>query len=477
MLSLIFLKYVNDRFDRQRNIIMKKYGEEFVDMQEFYEQDNAFFIPEKSRWSYIMDNAKQPDIPIKIDTALHELELNNEGLRGALPNNYFSRLEMDTSKLASLLDIINTIRLDDNKEDNIGRIYEYFLGKFADKEGKGKGEFYTPKSVVNLIAELIEPYDGKIYDPCCGSGGMFVQSMKFIERHQGNRKNVSIYGQESISTTRKLAMMNLAMRGISYNLGEKAADTFLNDLHKDLKVNYIMANPPFNLDDWRDENQLLDDYRWGGYEVPPKGNANYAWILHMVSKLSEDGVAGFLLSNSALSAGGDQKKIREQLIKNDLVEGIFTLPMKMFFNTDISVTLWLINKNKHARKVIQNGKEVTYRDRTNELLFLDLRKFGSPYNKKYIELTDNDIEYISNTYHTWQKTNDFESVPEYSYSATIEEIENNKYNLAPSGYIEFINEDISNDDDIDCLIDEYKDILDKYQSESSNLIDVLEMIK
>lgn len=247
---------------------------------------------------------------------------------------------------------------------------------------------------------------------------MFVQSMKFIEKHQGNRKKVSIYGQESISTTRKLAMMNLAIRGISYNLGEKASDTFLNDLHKDLKADYIMANPPFNLKEWREENQLLNDYRWAGYEVPPKGNANYAWILHMVSKLSEDGIAGFLLSNSSLSAGGDQKKIRKQLIENDLVEAIFTLPMKMFFNTDISVTLWIINKNKKSRNVMKNNEEINYRDRTNEILFLDLRKFGTKYNKKYIMFTDDDIKSISNTYHSWQKTNEFKEESEYSYSAT-----------------------------------------------------------
>jgi type I restriction enzyme M protein len=230
----------------------------------------------------------------------------------------------------------------------VGKVYEYFLSKFALAEGKGKGEFYTPKSIVNLIAEMIEPYKGIIYDPACGSGGMFVQSIKFIEAHNGNNKEISIYGQEYTNTTYKLAKMNLAILGISGNLGEKAADTFADDQHKDLKADYIMANPPFNQKDWRAETELKDDPRWRGYDLPPKSNANYGWILNMVSKLSDNGIAGFILANGALSGGGEEYKIRRKLVENNLVEAILVLPRNLFYTTDISVTLWILNKNNQG---------------------------------------------------------------------------------------------------------------------------------
>lgn len=246
VLSLFFLKFASDKFDTQRKLIAEKYGVKFVDNVAFYTIDNVFFLPEISRWSYIMENAKQDDIALKIDTALYTIEKTNLSLKGALPDNYYSRLHIDTAKLTSLLDEIDKINTGDQENDIIGRIYEYFLSKFALAEGKGKGEFYTPKCIVNLIAEMIEPYDGILHDPCCGSGGMFVQSMKFIEAHQGNKKKVSIYGQEYTNTTYKLCKMNLAIRGIAANLGEMAANTFTNDQHKDLKADYIMANPPFN---------------------------------------------------------------------------------------------------------------------------------------------------------------------------------------------------------------------------------------
>lgn len=476
VLSLIFLKYVNDRFDKQLNKITEEFGEEYIDIPEFYIKDNAFYIPETSRWSYIMDNAKQNDIAIKIDTALHDIELNNEGLKGALPNNYYSRLEIDHTKLASLLDVINTIKINDDEEDSIGRIYEYFLGQFAGEEGKGKGEFYTPKSVVKLIAELIEPYDGKIYDPCCGSGGMFVQSMEFIKQHKGNSKNVSIYGQEAIATTRKLAMMNLAIRGISYNLGEKNADTFLNDLHKDLKADYIMANPPFNLDSWREENQLIDDYRWSGYEVPPVGNANYAWILHMVSKLSENGIAGFILSNGALNSSGVEYNIRKKLIENGLIESIMVLPMKLFYSTNISVTLWIINKNKSETSIKKNNELKSYRNRENEVIFFDLRNMGSPYNKKYIELTDDDRQKVVETFHNWQlDISDYENIPEFCYSASLDEIKEKDYDLSPSQYIEFVNKDENMDYDSEMtrLSNELEELLKEEAKSTDTLIKLM----
>jgi type I restriction enzyme M protein len=311
---------------------------------------NIFYLPEEARWSYIIANSKQNDIALKIDTALHTIEKNNPSLKGALPDNYFSRLNMDVSKLAALLDTINNIdTIKDKQTDIVGRVYEYFLSKFALAEGKGKGEFYTPKSIVNLIAEMIEPYKGVIYDPACGSGGMFVQSIKFIENHHGNKKEISIYGQEYTATTYKLAKMNLAIRGIAANLGDVPADTFGKDQHPDLKADFIMANPPFNQKDWRASDELKDDPRWRGYDVPPTSNANYAWILNMVSKLSENGVAGFILANGALSGGGEEYKIRRKLIENDLVEAIVILPQNMFYTTNISVTVWILKDRKSTR--------------------------------------------------------------------------------------------------------------------------------
>ena len=284
VLGLIFLKFASDKFETKRAELIADGKEKYVEMKEFYNQSNVFYLAETSRWNYIIKNAKQDDIAIKIDTALHQIEKNNPSLKGALPDNYFSRLQLDKSKLGSLLDTINKIDTQAEKaQDIVGRVYEYFLSKFALAEGKGKGEFYTPKSIVNLIAEMIEPYNGIIYDPACGSGGMFVQSIKFIESHHGSKKEVSIYGQEYTNTTYKLAKMNLAIRGITANLGEKAADTFAQDQHPDLKADYIMANPPFNQKDWRAETELVDDPRWMGYDVPPKSNANYGWILNMVS--------------------------------------------------------------------------------------------------------------------------------------------------------------------------------------------------
>ena len=443
VLSLIFLKFANDKFIKRREELSNEGKEAFLEIPEFYQAENVFYLPEDSRWTYIIENAKQEDITLKVDTALKTIERTNKSLEGALPDNYFSRLGLDSSKFSSLLDTINNVdTLKDEAQDIVGRVYEYFLSKFAIAEGKGKGEFYTPKSIVNLIAEMIEPYKGKIYDPSCGSGGMFVQSLKFIEKHQGNKKDISIYGQELTNTTFKLAKMNLAIRGISANLGNKAADTFSDDQHKELKADYIMANPPFNLKDWRAENELVDDARWAGYKVPPKSNANYAWILNMIAKLSQNGVAGFILANGALSGSGDEYEIRKQIIENDLVETIVILPQSMFYSTDISVTLWILNKNKKERVVEVNDSVKNYRNRENEVLFMDLRQKGEPFEKKFIQFSENDIEQIAGTYHTWQQTNEpYENEAEYCYSATLEEIRKKDYSLVPSKYIEFVNRD------------------------------------
>ena len=476
VLSLFFLKFASDKYEVQKQKIIDEGREKFVDNIAFYTKDNVFYLPPVCRWSYIMENAKQDDIALKIDTALFTIEKTNPSLKGALPDNYYSRLQIDTNKLASLLDEINKIDTQkDREKDIIGRVYEYFLGKFALAEGKGKGEFYTPKCIVNLIAEMIEPYEGIIYDPCCGSGGMFVQSVKFIESHNGNKKNVSIYGQEYTNTTYKLAKMNLAIRGISGNLGEMAANTFTNDQHKDLKANFIMANPPFNQKEWRADNELTDDPRWNGYEVPPTSNANYGWILNIASKLSQNGVAGFLLANGALSDDGTEQKIRKQLIENNLVEAIIILPRNMFYTTDISVTLWILNKNKKARIIEQNGVIKKFRDRQREILFMDLRQRGSPFEKKYIELTAEDIEKVTNVYHSWQQEgfeNTYEDIPEFCYSASFDEVAEKGFTLVPSRYIEFINRDenIDFDTKMKSLQSELKELLIAEEKSKEDLL-------
>ncbi|MDQ0246490.1 type I restriction enzyme M protein [Bacillus fengqiuensis] len=480
VLGLIFLKFISDKFEERKAELLSEGKDRYIDMVEFYTMKNVFYLPEVSRWSYLVENAKQGDIALKIDTALATVEKNNPSLKGALPDNYYSRLGLDASKLASLIDTINNIdTIKDKQQDIMGRVYEYFLSKFALAEGKGKGEFYTPKSIVNLIAEMLEPYKGKIYDPACGSGGMFVQSVKFIESHQGNKKDISIYGQEYTTTTYKLAKMNMAIRGIAANLGDTAADTFFQDQHKDLKADFIMANPPFNQKQWRAGNELTDDPRWAGYDVPPKGNANYAWILNIVSKLSENGVAGFLLANGTLSGGGDEYKIRKKLIENDLVEAILVLPRNLFYTTDISVTLWILNKNKKARTIEQNGKLKKYRNRTNEILFMDLRQMGIPFEKKYVQFSDEEIKKITAIYHNWQQTdyeNTYQNIGELCYSATLEEVEKKDFSLVPNKYIEFINrdEDIDFDEKMTSLQSEFIELL---KAEEKSKMDLLSVFK
>ena len=359
------------------------------------------------------------------------------------------------------------------------------MSKFALAEGKGKGEFYTPKSIVNLIAEMIEPYKGIIYDPACGSGGMFVQSVKFIESHHGNKKEVSIYGQEYTATTYKLAKMNLAIRGIAANLGDVPADTFGKDQHPDLKADFIMANPPFNQKDWRAADELVDDARWKGYDVPPTSNANYAWILNMVAKLSENGVAGFILANGALSGGGTEYEIRKKLIENDLVEAIVILPQDMFYTTNISVTLWILNKNKKEKTVQLPDETRQYRNRENEILFLDLRQKGIPFEKKYTQFSEDEIQEIAGTYHTWQclrqaqatsenKLKGYEDIPEFCYSATKEEVKAKDYSLVPSKYIAFVNRDeqIDYEDKMKAL---QQDITQLLQEEAQSKKDLLKV--
>ena len=448
VLSLIFLKFISDKFAERKQQLEDEGKGAYTDMVEFYTMANTFYLPEDARWDYIAKNAKQDDIAVKIDTALHTVEKNNKALRGALPDNYFSRLGLDASKLAALIDAINNIDTIVSEEgsasetDIVGRVYEYFLGNFAATEGKGGGEFYTPKCVVNLLAEMIEPYHGKIYDPCCGSGGMFVQSVKFVENHQGNKKDISIYGQEQTSTTYKLAKMNLAIRGISANLGDVPADTFFKDQHPDLKADFIIANPPFNLKEWRGPDELTNDPRWAGYETPPTGNANYGWILHMISKLSDNGVAGFVLANGSMSTNTKgEGEIRRQIIENDLVDCMIALPGQLFYTTQIPVCLWFLTKNKKEQTFSDGRKQ--HRNREGETLFIDARNMGSMISRIHKELTADDIAEIANTYHAWRGEpvvaddgeQGYEDIPGFCRSALLDDIKANDYALTPGRYV------------------------------------------
>jgi len=446
VLGLIFLKFASDTFEARRLELITEGKEKYLEMKEFYNMKNVFYLAQESRWSHVIENSKQDDIALIVDTALHTIEKNNPSLKGALPDNYFSRLNLDPSKLAALLDTINNIdTVGDEEEDVVGRIYEYFLGRFAAAEGKGGGEFYTPKSIVNLIAEMLEPYKGKIYDPCCGSGGMFVQSVQFVKSHQGNTKDISIYGQEYTAVTYKLAKMNLAIRGISANLGDVPANTFFKDQHPDLKADYIMANPPFNQSQWREKNELEDDSRWSGFTSPPTGNANYAWILHMLSKLSENGTAGFVLANGSMSSNtSGEGDIRRELIEKDMVDCMIALPGQLFYTTQIPVCLWFLTKNKSQRPHPENP-ELSYRDRRGETLFIDARQIGTMIDRTQKELTKEDITQIAETYHNWRnviasdvgakQSVPYEDVAGYCKSATLSEIQANDYVLTPGRYV------------------------------------------
>ncbi|MCU8504658.1 type I restriction-modification system subunit M [Vibrio vulnificus] len=450
VLSLVFLKFISDKFEAKRQQLIDNGQEAFVDMDVFYQQDNVFFLPEDARWSYVKARAKQDDIAVIIDTALSTIEKNNSALKGALPDNYFSRMNLEAKKLASLIDAIENIdtlanECDMSEQDLVGRVYEYFLGRFAATEGKGGGEFYTPKSVVTLLAEMLEPYQGKIYDPCCGSGGMFVQSLKFIESHQGKSKGIAIYGQELTTTTFKLAKMNLAIRGLTGNLGERPADTFFADQHPDLKADFIMANPPFNLKDWRNEAELTDDARFNGFRTPPTGNANYGWILHMLSKLSEDGTAGFVLANGSMSSNtSGEGEIRQKLIEDDRIECMIALPGQLFYTTQIPVCLWFMTKNKKA------NPKYGYRDRSGETLFIDARNMGTMVSRVHKELTRDDIAKIADTYHAWRSdeteltrridakeisVEKYEDTAGYCKVATIADIKANDFVLTPGRYV------------------------------------------
>lgn len=458
VIGLAFLKFAGDKFEKRRAELLEEYGDipAFLEKVSFYNAVNVFYLKETARWSYIVKNAGANDIAVILDQAMADIEEANPSLKGALLLNFYATLGASKEDLKKLIDEVN--RIDEKRfheEDLIGRVYEYFLQVYAAGGTKEDGEFYTPACIVKLIAEMIEPFSGVVYDPCCGSGGMFVQSHRFVDEHKGNRSNISVIGQEKTQETWRLCKMNLAIRGISHNLGEKNASTFTEDLHKDRKVDYIMANPPFNLKGWRGENELTDDIRWSGYNVPRVSNANYAWILHMISKLDvSHGIAGFLLANGALN-DPDEYAIRKQLLENDKVEAIIVLPRDMFYTTDISVTLWIVNMNKKAGTV--NGRSV--RDRRNEVLFMDLRRWDENIEeividkgkkKKKTVLTDDQIDEVKKVYCNWQSIDTalYTDVPEFCKSVRLDAedgIRAKDYSLAPSKYIEFIDHDLDID--------------------------------
>ncbi len=430
VLGLIFLKYISDKFETKHSQLLEE-GEGFEEDRDEYEADNIFWVPFEARWGFIMDSAKDPKIGQYIDDAMILIEKENPSLKGVLDKRY-GRPEIDKRRLGELIDLISTIKLHDNEEkDLLGRVYEYFLGQFASAEGKGGGEFYTPTSVVKTLVEMIEPFQGRIYDPCCGSGGMFVQSEKFVEEHKGKIENLSIYGQELNTTTWKLCKMNLAIRGLDANLGIHHADTFHNDLHKTLKADYILANPPFNISDWGGE-QLVDDVRWK-YGIPPAGNANYAWLQHMIYHLSPNGCAGIVLANGSLSSNtSNEGVIRKNLVEEDLVDVIIALPDKLFYSTGIPVSLWILNRNK--------SNNPSYRNRKNEILFIDARKLGELKDRRHRELSGEDIKKISETYHSWRKSEKeneekYQDITGFCKSVNIEEIKEHEYVLTPGRYV------------------------------------------
>lgn len=432
VLGLIFLKYISDKFETKYNELVEE-GSGFEEDIDEYTAENIFWVPAEARWDFIKDHAKDVKIGQIIDDAMLSIEKENASLKGVLEKRY-ARPEIDKRRLGELIDLISTIKLHSKSEkDLLGRVYEYFLGKFASAEGKGGGEFYTPTSVVKVLVEMLEPYKGRIYDPACGSGGMFIQSEKFVEEHQGRTQDLSIYGQELNSTTWKLCRMNLAIRGLDGNLGPNHADTFHDDLHKNLKADFILANPPFNISDWGGE-QLTDDVRWKS-GIPPKGNANFAWVQHMVHHLAPHGIAGIVLANGSLSSNtSNEGVIRKNLIENDLVDCIVSLPGNLFYSTAIPVSLWILRRDKEESS--------RFRNRKNEILFIDARNEGKMVDRKLRELLAEDIEKIASVYHAWRnKDGAYEDVPGFVHSASIEEVRGHDHILTPGRYVGLADEE------------------------------------
>ena len=420
IIGLIFLRYISAAFDKRRQELLDE-GEGFEDDIDAYTMENVFFVPEEARWNTIADAAHTPEIGIVLDNAMKAIEADNKKLKNVLPKNY-ANPDLDKQVLGDVVDIF-TNSIDMSKtgidEDLLGRTYEYFIARFAEKEGAGGGEFYTPSSVVRTLVEILKPYENcRVYDPACGSGGMFVQSAKFIEAHNGNRSAISVYGQEANADTWKMAKMNMAIRGIDADFGPYQADTFTKDLHSTLKADFILANPPFNYHPWNQE-KLLSDGRWK-YGVPPASNANYAWIQHMIYHLSPNGKIGLVLANGALSSQtGGEGEIRNNIILDDLVEGIVALPTQLFYSVTIPVTLWFISKNKS-----QKGKT----------LFVDARKMGHMVDRKHRDFTDEDIQKLADTFAQFQNGT-LEEVKGFCAIADTQEIEKQDFILTPGRYV------------------------------------------
>ena len=428
VLGLIFLKYISDSFIELYEKLKAESAETGSDPEDLdeYRAEKIFFVPVEARWSYIQKNAKVSEIGKIIDDAMDALERDNELLKGVLPKDY-ARPSLDKQRLGELIDLIGTISLGDKESrglDILGRVYEYFLGQFADAEGKKGGQFYTPQSIVKLLVEMLEPYKGRIFDPCCGSGGMFVQSEKFISAHDGKLGDISIFGQESNPTTWKLAKMNLVIRKIEAKI--ERGDSFHHDLHPDLKADYIMANPPFNISDWNGE-LLRDDKRWK-YGVPPNGNANYGWLQHMIYHLSSTGTAGIVLANGSMTSNtGGEGDIRKNMIEANLIDCMVSLPAQLFYNTGIPACLWFMARDRKNNK---------FRNRENEILFIDARKLGIMISRRNRDLTEEDIAKITSVYHSWRNIGgEYSDIQGFCKSATLEEVKNNNYVLTPGRYV------------------------------------------
>lgn len=431
VLGLIFLKYISDAFEERHELLeaAEKDGADPEDPDE-YSRAYVFWVPKEARWKYLQANAKQPTIGKTVDDAMLAIEKENSSLRGVLPKEY-ARPGLDKTRLGELIDLVGTIGLGDKEnrsKDVLGRVYEYFLSQFASAEGKKGGQFYTPRCVVKLLVEMIEPYKGRVYDPCCGSGGMFVQSEKFVEAHGGKISDISIYGQESNNTTWKLAKMNLAIRGIDGNLGPEHADSFHHDLHPDLKADFILANPPFNDSDWGGD-RLREDPRWK-YGIPPASNANFAWVQHFIYHLSFKGIAGFVLANGSMSSNqSGEGVIRKNIIEANLVDCMVALPGQLFYSTPIPACLWFIRHERNG-----HGGQ----NRKGEVLFIDGRKLGSMVDRTHRELVANEISAIADTYHSWRNDDapsQYEDVPGFCRSCSIDEIRKNGFVFTPGRYV------------------------------------------
>ena len=430
VLGLIFLKYVSDSFEEIHKELEndREHLSDPEDRDEYLSR-NVFWVPPEARWNYLQKNAKQPTIGKMIDDAMDVIERDNPSLKGVLPTNY-SRASLDKQRLGELIDLIGGIELGTESaksRDLLGKVYEYFLGQFADAEGKKGGQFYTPKSIVQLLVEMIEPYRGRVYDPCCGSGGMFVQSEKFIQAHQGKIDDIHIFGQESNQTTWRLCKMNLAIRNIdSDQVKWNIEGSFLNDAHKDLRADYILANPPFNDSDWKGD-LLKNDVRWK-YGIPPAGNANFAWVQHFIHHLAPTGIAGFVLAIGSMSSNtSNEGEIRKNIIEADLVDCMVALPPQLFFNTGIPACLWFLTRDKRNNK---------FKDRRSKTLFIDARKMGTMIDRRHRILTEEDIRKISSVYHAWRgERGEYNDIPGFCKSSDIEEIRKNNYVLTPGRYV------------------------------------------